>query len=327
MKYLAILLSLATAYAAVDGTVTNRTTGKPQAGVTVTLSKLSQAGPEAVGTAKTDAQGRFSIDQALAQQPYLLQAAWQGVTYNHMLQPGAPASGVALDVYDSSAKAGAMQIAQHMVLLEPGAGGQMNVSEAFILENTGTTTYNDPAAGTLKFFVPEGANDSLHVNATEPQGLPLETPPDALKQKGAYKLAFPIKPGESRIDITYTLPYTDPGTFAGASFYKGTPTRLIAPQGVTLQGDGLKSLGQEPSTGAMIYEVAGGAPFKVAVQGTGSLHSQQAADSSDQQNGPQIQEILPPQYEDRRFLILGLTLVVLAMGFVLLYRKGSQARG
>jgi hypothetical protein len=325
MKYLAFLLSFATAYAAVDGTVTNRTTGKPQAGVTVTLSKLSQAGPEAVGTAKTDAQGRFTIDQALEQAPYLVQAAWQGITYNRMLPPGMPATNVALDVYDASAKPGAAQIAQHMVLLEPGAGGQMSVNEAFIFENTGTTTYNDPASGTLRFFVPEGGKATLHVNATEPQGLPLETAPTALKPAGTYKLDFPVKPGESRIDITYTLPYTDPGTFAGTSFYKGTQTRLIAPAGVTLQGDALKQLGQEPSTGAMIYEVAGGGPYKVAVAGTGSLRSQPAADSGD--GGPRIQQILPPQFEDRRFLILGVTLVALAMGFVLLYRKGSQARG
>jgi hypothetical protein len=325
MKYLALFLSLATAYAAVDGTVTNRTTGKPQAGVTVTLSKLSQAGPEAVATAKTDAQGRFTIDKALEQAPYLLQAAWQGITYNRMLPPGTPAANMAVEVYDASSKPGAAQVAQHMVLLEPGANGQMNVSEAYLFENTGTTTYNDPASGTLKFFVPEGGKETLRVNATEPQGLPIETAPTAVKPAGTYKLDFPIKPGESRIDITYTVPYTDPGTFAGMSFYKGTATRLIAPAGVTLQGDALKQLGQEPSSGAMIYEVAGGAPYKVAVAGTGSLRSQQAADSGD--NGPQIQQILPPQFEDRRFLILGVTLALLAMGFVLLYRKGSQARG
>ena len=46
-----LLASIATA--AVDGTVTNRTTGKPQPGATVTLYKLGQNGLESVESVKT----------------------------------------------------------------------------------------------------------------------------------------------------------------------------------------------------------------------------------------------------------------------------------
>ena len=93
------LASIATA--AVDGTVTNRTTGKPQPDATVTLYKLGENGLESVESVKSDAQGKFRINQDL-QGPRLLQSAYGGVTYNHMLPPRAPTTGVALDVYESS---------------------------------------------------------------------------------------------------------------------------------------------------------------------------------------------------------------------------------
>src|SRR5882762_7821427 len=94
------LLALSIAAAAVDGTVTNRTTGKPQPGATVTLYKLGQNGLESVESVKSDAAGKFRIDQDL-QGPRLLRTAYDGVTYNHMLPPRAPTTGLSLDVYNA----------------------------------------------------------------------------------------------------------------------------------------------------------------------------------------------------------------------------------
>src|SRR5215470_5783024 len=148
---LAIWLSLALlASAAVDGTVTNGTTGKPQPGATVTLYKLGQNGLESVESVKSDAAGKFRIDQNL-QGPRLLQSAYDGVTYNHMLPPGAPTNGVALDVYNSSKQQGGARVIEHMMLFEP-SGSQMAVSESYVWNNDGTTTFNDPQGGTLRFY-------------------------------------------------------------------------------------------------------------------------------------------------------------------------------
>ena len=83
------LLYASAASAAVDGVVMNRTTDKPQPGATVTLYKLGQNGLESVESVKSDAAGKFRIDQNL-QGPRLVQTAYDGVTYNHMLPPNAP---------------------------------------------------------------------------------------------------------------------------------------------------------------------------------------------------------------------------------------------
>ena len=94
------LLACTPLFAAVTGTVTNQTTGKPQAGATVALYQLAtQTGLSLVDQAKSDAQGNFTINQT-PQGPHLIRTAFDGVTYNHMLPPGQPTTGIALEVYN-----------------------------------------------------------------------------------------------------------------------------------------------------------------------------------------------------------------------------------
>ena len=74
---------------AIDGTVINKTTGKPQPNAVVELMKLGK-GMDSAGTAKTDAQGRFEFKVPVEQVPYLVQAQFDGVHYNKMIPPGSP---------------------------------------------------------------------------------------------------------------------------------------------------------------------------------------------------------------------------------------------
>ncbi|MEX2263621.1 MAG: carboxypeptidase-like regulatory domain-containing protein [Bryobacteraceae bacterium] len=305
--------------AAVDGTVQNRTTGKLQPGATVTLYKLGQAGMESLESVKSDAQGRFSIAQT-ANGPHLIQTAYDGVTYNHMLPPATPRTGLTLEVFNSSRQQGDAKIAQHMVLLEP-SGDQLGVSESYVYRNDGRITYNDPDGGTLKFFVPAAARGTLRVNATAPQGMPIERAAEPAGGADTYKIDFPIKPGETRIDLTYSVPFTAPGTFEGKVLHKEGATYLIAPAGVTIKGEGLDSGRQEPRSRATIYELSR-ADYKVEIDGSGSLRGMGAEESA----GPSVEQILPRVYRNM-YWILGLAFAILALGFTLLYRAPSPSAG
>jgi hypothetical protein len=150
--------------------------------------------------------------------------------------------------------------------------------------------------------------------------------PEAAKAAGVYKLNFPIKPGgETRIDINYTLPVSDPPGFSSKAFYKGPPTRLVVPNGVTLEGKGLTSLGNEPQSQAALYETHATA-FEVKIAGTGALGPAGSAGGEEaDDSGPTIRTIPPPGFEDSKLQILALTLAILALGFALLYRRGRAA--
>ena len=316
VSYLMVFCLAVPALAAIDGKVVNQTTGKLQAGATVTLYKLGQAGPEQIESVKSAADGTFHISKdAEGPGPRLVQAAYQDVTYNRILPPGSPSNNVTVAVYNSAKEQGAARVAQHMVFFEP-VRGQLMVGETYIFKNEGKTTYNDVDGGTLKFFLPPAANGVVQVNATAPQGMPVPQAADKTSTPNVYKLAFPIKPGETRIDVSYSVPYTTPGKFEGKVLYKGGPTRLVVPNGVTIKGDDIRSLGQEPRTQASIYDVKSDS-FKVEIAGSGTLRP--SDDSAEDSGGATIEQIPPKLYDNMKW-ILALAFGILTLGFILLYR-------
>jgi hypothetical protein len=315
-----LCLSVVPLFAAVDGTVVNKTTGQPQSGATVTLYKLGQAGMESVESVKSGAQGKFHIDQT-PQGPHLIQTAYDGVTYNHMLPPGSATSGLSLDVYNSSKQPGAARISRHFLIFQP-SGAQMSVNEGFIFTNGGTTTYNDPDGGTLKFYLPTAAKGIAQVKATAPQGMPIDRAPDKTKQKDIYKVDFPIKPGETNIQVTYLVPYSSSAVFEGKTIGKTEePTLLVVPNGVTLKGEGVENKGQEPRSQASVYSVKT-ASYKVEI--AGSMPAA-AADADAGDSGPAVEEIAPKIFQQNMKWILALALGILALGFILLYRAQPAA--
>ncbi|HEV1286261.1 MAG TPA: hypothetical protein VNU44_13150, partial [Bryobacteraceae bacterium] len=177
--------------ASVDGTVMNATTGKPQPSVIVTLVQPSERGMETIGSMKSDAGGIFKFDQNLPPGPALLQAIYQGVTYTLVLPPSTPTSGVRVKVYDSSPKPGIAKVSQHMILIEPSATA-LDISETFLVENESTTTFQDPANGSVQFYLPEAAGGKANVRITAPGGMPIERAAEKTAVKDVYKVAYPV---------------------------------------------------------------------------------------------------------------------------------------
>jgi hypothetical protein len=316
---LSLLASVTLASAAVDGTVMNATTNKPQPGVIVTLIQPGQQGMQTLGTVKSDAEGKFKFANDLGGNPALLQAIYQSASYNLVLQPNQPATGVEVKVFDSTAKPGVAKVAQHMVLIEPSAQS-LEIAETFLMDNETATTFQDPVKGSVQFYLPDTAGGKAEVKITAPGGLPIVRSAVQTAVKNIYKVDYPVKPGESRFDVSYSLPPSD--TFRGKILHAEGLTRLVTPGSVTLEGAGIEPLGQEPQTKAHIYN-ATAAAYTVKVTGTGSLRSQpaQAAAGPDEDNGePQIEE-KPARVYNRMYLIFGFTFAILAVGGVLLYRK------
>jgi len=310
------LLLSASALAAVTGTVVNRTTGQPQAGATVGLFILGQDGLDQVDQAKSDAQGRFTINREI-QGPHMIRSTVDAVTYNLMLPPGSPPTNLTLEVYNSSKQPGAAKVGKHMILFQPG-GGQMLVNETYLCSNDGKTTWNDPNHGTVRFYLPPRADGKVSVNATPPGGLPIGTLADKTATPNVYAVDYPVKPGETRFDLSYTVPYTEGAPYAGTVVSKDDNTYLIAPNGVTLQGENLNDLGQDPSTQARIYGLTGAA-YKVQLTGAVAAAPAENADAADSDSGPRIEQIMPRIYGQTK-LILALALGILALGLALLYR-------
>jgi hypothetical protein len=321
---IAILLAVP-AMAAVTGTVVNRTTGKPEPGASVGFYRFGQGGMEEAARTKTDGAGAFTFDQEPpAQGPSMLRVEIDGVTYNHMMPPGTPATGITLNVFNASKQPGEAKVGKHMILFEP-SGGQMTINETYLFENPGKTTWFDPAGGTLRFYLPPEAKGNVEVHGTAPDGMAVPVPTDKTPVRDVYAAKFEIKPGETRFDLTYSMPYTEGAPFTGKIVTRDENTYLIAANGVTLKGEGLNDLGLEPKTQAHIYGFTGSA-YKLELTGSAAPAASAGAGASDQQDaGPQIEEILPRVYR-KAPMILALALGILALGFALLYRAPAPVR-
>jgi hypothetical protein len=317
---IAVLACVSPLMANITGTVNNRSTGKPQAGTTVTFYKFGQGGMEPVTSAKTDAQGNFAIDQEPSSQgPSMLRVEVDGVTYNHMMRPGSRAQGVLLDVYNASKDGAGVKVSKHMILFQPG-NGRVTVNETYLVDNSGKTTWSDPANGTLHFFLPAAADGKAEVNATAPDGMPVPVPTEKTSRADVYTAKFEVKPGQTRFDLNYTVPYTEGTAYAGKIVSKDENTYLVAPSGVTLEGANLQDLGEEPRTHAHIFGLAGDA---YSIKLSGAVAAAPAApDTASEDASPKIEETMPRLYRQGK-LIIGLALGVLAMGFAILYRASG----
>lgn len=316
---LAAVLLMSPAFAAVDGTVVNGTTGKPQANVIVTLVQPSQSGMENLGSARSDSGGKFRFDKEAPGGPQLLQAVFGGVTYTKMIPPGAPSTGVQVEVFEATSKAGVAQVSQDLILVQP-SETQLGVNESVFFQNSTKTTFSDAKNGSLHFYLPPETKGAVNVTVTAPGGMPITRSAEKTGQKNVYSVDYPIKPGETRFDLAYALPAAQPMVFSGRILHQEGATRFASPPGVTLQSSDLTPLGQEPQTKASIYDLKG-KEYKIEIQGTGVLGSANA--TSDEDSGaPKIEEIQPRIY-DRMGWILGIALGILALGLFLLYRSNK----
>lgn len=320
MRTLALLLFSLPVLAAIEGTVVNKTTGKPQPGVQVTLTRLTEKGMQPAASGTSDAQGRFKLD-ADAASAHLIQARYQNVSYSAQLQPNQPQ--VEIAVYDAQPKVSAAEVTQHMILVETD-GQELVVNETIIYSNDSQTTWYAPK-GTARFYIPSAAGENRMARAIAPGGLPVDRPLLATGERQVFAIDFPVKPGETRFDLSYKLPASAGATLGGRVLHDGAPARLVVPQGIRVEGQGLEPAGTEPSTGAAIFTIKE-RDYSVKVSGTGQLRRMEATERSEE-DGPRIQVMQPPGYERAWKLFLALAVISLALAFAAHYVRGAGQEG
>ncbi len=321
MRPLFVLFACSLPLLAVDGTAINVTTGKPQAGVAINLVQPSQSGMVQLGNVTTDSQGQFKIDKQIPPGPGLIQATYQGTTYNQIITPGMPTSGVQVKVYDATKKAGVSRTLEHLILLEPGAD-RLRVSETFVLGNETNLTFNDPAKGSIQFYLPPATNGAAQIVITAPGGMPITRPAGKTATAGIYKVDYPVKPGETRMDVTYTIPAST--KFSGKVVASDAATHLVTPPAVNLTGDGIELAGREPTTQANIYNLTG-LDYNLLIEGTGTLRGDDSAGGgqAEEDGGSPPVEIKKPRIYGQLAWVLSLAFVILALGGTMLYRRGA----
>ena len=307
-------------FGAIEGTVINGTTGKPEPSVKVSLVQPGANGMQAIATSTSDANGKFSIDHELPPPPALLQADYKGVQYTQIQPPGRPTTGIQFQIFESASKPPqGMQMA-HLIMIEP-SPTSLEINETFLIRNESNTTFQDSSNGTAQFYPPQTSSDKVQVSVTPPTQMTIQRQAVKGAKPGSFKIDYPVRPGETRYDMHYTLPASE--TFSGKVIDGERPTTIVTPLSVKLSGEGVKEMGVEQEVQARLYQVTAPA-YNVKIEGTGSIRerqSQSKAGPEEDTGQPKTEEILAKVY-DKMYWVLGLTFGMLALGGTMLFRKG-----
>ncbi len=327
IRLLFLLGAAVTASAAINGVAVNRTTGEPVPRIPITLISFAQ-GMDPIEEVYTDADGRFAFVKEVSGGPAMLRSEFEGVSYSKMIPPGTPQQGVEVEVFNAAEEP--IPPTGRVLVLEPGES-QIVINESYLFENNTSPpkTYRDAERGTLRFYLPPAAKGVVQVEASGPARMPLKQVADPTSEQDIYKVDFAIKPGENRISLTYLLPHeSGESLLEGRTVYNNLQTRIAVPAGVELKGEGLTSLGKEPTTQAEIFEVAAG-PFAVTVVGSGRLSRSNSAPASGggaAGGAPTEISIEQAPISKEAPWVFGIAGAILALGFLRLFLLGDGGK-
>ena len=211
--FITAALFTSAAYAqTLSGTVSNATTGKPAAGDDVVLLTLAQ-GMQESGRTKTDAQGRFKFNLTDSGGPHLIRVNHQGVNYFPAGGPTLPGATTAeIKVYDAAKKLEGVGENVRVMRVQAADQNSLQIIELISVKNSSSPPRSLMADRTYEITLPEGAKVDSGI-AQGPGGMPVNTAPvPDDNTKGKYYFIFPIRPGETRFEIVYHLPYAGDAT-------------------------------------------------------------------------------------------------------------------
>ncbi len=226
-----MLVSLAAQAKTITGTVTDKTTNKPAAGDKVVLVGFGQAMQDMASTT-TDARGRYSIDVP-DDAMHLIRVEHQKAQYFEPVPPGTTT--VNVDVYDVSAKLEGVSTEADVMRVEAGPQG-LHVIQNYFVKNASNPPRTQFSTAAYEIYLPPDAKIEASA-AMGPGGMPVSSSPMPQGDKGHYAFVFPVRPGETRFQLSYTLPYNGSYKFTPRVALPTDNLAVMLPKSMSFNGN------------------------------------------------------------------------------------------
>jgi hypothetical protein len=238
-RLLQISLSLALAFlsmpsllaASITGTVSNGTNNKPSAGDDVILISLQQRMQESART-KTDAHGKYSIDVP-DQGMHLIRVDHQKASYFQPAPPGT--STVDVTVFDVAPTVAGISTEANVIRVETDPQG-LHVTQSYFVKNDSTPPRTQFSSRSYEIYLPPDAKIE-GAAAMGPGGMPVASSPAPTGEKGHYAYLFPLRPGETQFQVSYSLPYTGSAKFTPKLAGAADNVVVMVPKSMTFTPD------------------------------------------------------------------------------------------
>jgi hypothetical protein len=217
--------------ATITGTVTNGTNNKPSAGDDVILISLQQRMQE-TARAKTDAHGKYSID-VTDPGMHLIRVDHQKASY---FQPAPPNTAtVDVQVFDVAATVPGITTEANVLRIETDPQG-LHVTQSYFVKNDSTPPRTQFSSHSYEIYLPPDAKIE-GAAAMGPGGMPVASSPAPMGEKGHYAYLFPLRPGETQFQVTYSLPYSGSAKFVPKLADAADNVVIMVPKSMTFTPD------------------------------------------------------------------------------------------
>ena len=339
-----MLLSGLSAATNLTGTVKNGTTGKPAAGDDVVLLDMSQGMTEAART-RADSQGHFSFKYEETGGPHMVRVLHQGVNYfprGGVIPPGTSTAEVT--VYDAAAKVPDISLTVDMMRAQT-EGNDLQVTELWVVNNASSPPRTQMSGNALQIMLPAGAQVDAGM-ASGPGGQPVNSAPVPQSEKNKYAFAFPVRPGETRFQVSYHLPYSGKIKIGPKPLYPTNHVVVVLPKSMQFTSGGATyqtMTGGDPNANIqVITNVNSGQDLSFSLAGTGVIPEEQQTATAggggassgggmaQRRGGPggglgAPEETPDPLHRYRGFILGGLA-VALALGVFYVVTRPKPAR-
>lgn len=334
-----LLLCAAPLFAAdIHGTVTNKTTNKPSAGDDVILLELKQ-GMQEIARAKTDSQGKYRLHFNDSPDPHLVRVVHQNATYHKPAPPGT--TQVDVDVYDAAETLPNVSQSIDVMRVEADSG-TMRVVEMFSMNNASQPPRTLMGAKSFEIALPDGAKVTQSL-AAGPGGMPVNSPPVPTGEKNHYTFLFPIRPGETRFQVAYTMPYGGQAKVSPVILRATDNFAVSVPKSMQLtpaSGSKLEAKGEDAGMQVFVAQnipVAANVAFTVSGTGSVPLDNETDQNAAPQQGSAESQakpggglgeptNTPDPLYKYRWWLIGAVALILVAGAAYTMGPNSASAR-
>ncbi len=281
-----LLLSGAAAFAApISGVVTNLTTKKPSSGDTVALIRLQQGMQIAYHTT-TDASGHYTLDVTDSDPMHLVRVTHDGANYFQAAPTGKQT--VNVDVYNAAEKVDGVSTEADVQRMETDQTG-LRVTENYFVKNASSPPRTQFGPHAYEIYLPKNAQ-IVSSAALGPGSMPVQSSPMPVGPPGEYAFVFPVRPGETRFQVSYRLPYSGSMQFQPRVATPVDNFALILPKSMHFAGTpatAFQPIDEDVNVQTYLTKnVVPGAKLAFHVSGSGQLPQETAASQSGA-NGPQ----------------------------------------
>ncbi|MGC2582840.1 MAG: carboxypeptidase regulatory-like domain-containing protein, partial [Acidobacteriaceae bacterium] len=272
--FAALALPVSLAAATISGTVTDKTTGKPAAGDTAVLLDLQQGMTESAHTT-IDAKGHYSFTVPDTNGMHLVRVDHQKASYYGPVPPNTTI--VNVDVFDVAPKVDGIHLYADVERMETDQQG-LSVTESYFVRNESKPPKTQLSAHSFEVVLPSDATLE-GATAAGPGGMAVESSPVPTGEKGHYAFIFPLRPGETRFQLGYHLPYNGSASLHAQVSMPADNVAVMLPKAMTFSGQGFQPLqGDASGPGTQTFlatNVKPDTPIAFTVSGTGSMPREQ----------------------------------------------------